>query len=136
MDTFIAQEQRRNRNLTATRQHDDRVTVALSGPQGTPPACIELSAEQARQLGGFLAPADDIAVVVRALARAMHRYESTDEVDLVGEDTCDEAAALRAAVRGLIDLVDPRQRALWRQQDTAQWRADYPHYAAKLKAPA
>jgi hypothetical protein len=74
--------------------------------------------------------------VVRDLARAIHRYEATDDADVVGEDTCREAAALRAAANRIIALVDPARREAWRQEDHGQWRSDYPNYAAQSRVPA
>ncbi|MDQ1246863.1 MAG: hypothetical protein QG597_1231 [Actinomycetota bacterium] len=136
MNGFIAQEHWRGQYLTVTRQNADAVAIAVSGPRGAHKSYVELDAEQARQLGSFLTPTGDIAAVVRELARAMHRYEATDEADLVGEDTCWEAAALRDAANRLIALVDPAQRDAWRAEDAAQWRTDYPNYAAKAKVPA
>lgn len=132
MNGFIAQEHWRGQHVTVTRQPGDAVAIAVSGPRGAHKSYVELDAEQARQLGHFLTPsADDLAVVVRELARAMHRYEATDDADLVGEDTCWEASALRDAANRLIALVDPAVREAWRAEDNDQWRADYPNYAAK-----
>lgn len=136
MNGFFAQEHWRGQYLTATRNPEGTVAIAVSGPRGAHKSYVELDAEQARQLGSFLAPADDVAVVVRELARAMHRYEATDDADLVGEDTCWEAAALRAAANRLIALVDPARRSAWREEDHAQWCADYPRYAAAAKVSA
>ena len=139
MDGFIAQERWRGQYVTVSRQDSDDISIAVSGPRGAHKAYLELDAEQARQLGAFLTPAavpNEIAFLLRDLARAMHRYEATDEADLVGEDTCWEADALRAAANRLIALVDPRQRQTWREEDTAQWKADYPNYAAKAKVSA
>lgn len=137
MNGFIAQEQWRGQYLTATRTPTNAVAIAVSGPRGAHKSYVELDTEQARQLGSFLTPStEDLAVVVRDLARAMHRYEATDEADLVGEDTCWEAAALRAAANRLIALVDPARRSAWREEDHAQWCADYPRYAAAAKVSA
>ncbi len=139
MNGFFAQEHWRGQNVNVSRRDNNEVTIAVSGPRGAHKSYVELSAEQAHQLGAFLTPSavpNEIAFVLRDLARAMHRYEATDEVDLVGEDTCWEAAALRNAANRLIALVGPSQRQAWREEDTAQWQADYPAHAAKAKAPA
>jgi len=139
MDGFIAHEHWRGQYVTVSRRDNNDAAIAVAGPRGAHKSYVELDAEQAHQLGAFLNPEGvprEIAFVVRDLARALHRYESTDDVDLVGEDTCREAAALRDAAHRLIALVDPAQRAAWREEDTAQWQADYPHYAAKMQASA
>lgn len=136
MNGFIAEEHWRGQYVTVRRQANDTVSIAVAGPRGAHKSYVELDAEQARQLGSFLAPAADLAAVVRDLARAIHRYEATDDADVVGEDTCWEAAALRAAANRIIALVDPARREAWRQEDDGQWRADYPNYAAQSRVPA
>ena len=134
MNGFFAQEHWRGQYVNVSRRDNNEVTIAVSGPQGAHKSYVELSSEQAHQLGAFLTPSavpNEIAFVLRDLARAMHRYEATDDADLVGEDTCWEADALRNAANRLIALVDPAVREAWRAEDNAQWRADYPNYAAK-----
>jgi hypothetical protein len=139
MDGFIAQEHCRGQYVAVSRTGGGDISIAVVGARGANKSHVELDAEQAHQLGTFLVPSsvpNELAGVLRDLVRAMHRYEATDEVDLVGEDTCWEAAALRNAANQLIALVDPIQRQAWREEDATQWAVDYPAYAAKVKVSA
>ncbi len=113
--------------------------VTVSGPRGGLRAYLEFDEEQAEMVARALSPrlaeravkAEQFAQLLRGLARAIHRYEATDDADLIGEDTCREAAALREAASGLVTLVDTELLAAWEAEDMTQWRRDYPHYAIR-----
>ncbi len=134
--TVIATDQRSRRIIQAC-QTKGGTAITVRGPRGALLSTLEVDDEQAAMIAQFLAPslasraaqAERFAEVLRELARAIHRYEATDDADLIGEDTCEEAAALRSAASNLVALVDTGLRDAWEAEDLAQWRRDYPLYA-------
>lgn len=138
------------RSLTVREQYADQIVgvggerncaaaVTVSGPRGGLRAYLEFDEEQAEVVARALSPrlaeravkAEQFARLLRDLARAIHRYEATEDADLIGEDTCEEAAALREAASGLVALVDTELLAAWESEDMTQWRRDYPNYAIR-----
>lgn len=134
--TVTATDQRNRRSLQV-RQTQDGSSITVRGARGALLSTLEVNDEQATMIAQFLAPilasraaqAERFAEVLRDLARAIHRYEATDDTDLIGEDTCREAFALRSAAARIVALVDADLRDAWQDEDLAQWRRDYPRYA-------
>jgi hypothetical protein len=134
--TVTATDQRNRRSLQV-RQTQDGSTITVRGARGALLSTLEVNDEQATMIAQCLAPilasrvaqAQRFAEVLRDLARAIHRYEATDDTDLIGEDTCQEAFALRSAAERIVALVDADLRDAWQDEDLAQWRRDYPRYA-------